>query len=237
MKLIHNHSHTVVALALAAALGAGCATEQQTQTAIGAGAGAATGAVLGTAIGGSGQGTAVGTVIGAGVGAAAGYNWPLVKEKLGIGDSDSEAKLAKDGNLKEQLGMATQNTEVKVSEQKDGSLKVNVPGTVSFASGSAMITPELFPTLDKIAATLNEHPNTTITVVGYTDSVGSMALNNELSLRRADAVVNYLNERGVHRSRMIVHGRGELDPIADNATEAGRAENRRVEMLIQPLRS
>lgn len=205
-------TRTAIALSLVAALGAGCATEQKTQTAIGTGAGAATGAVLGTVVGGSGRGTAVGAAVGAGVGAAAGYNWQLIKEKL---------------------GMATKGTAVQVSEQRDGSLKVNVPGSVSFASGSATITPGLYPTMDRIATTLNEYPATKISVVGYTDSVGSMESNTELSLRRADAVVNYLSQRGVQRSRMRVDGRGELNPIADNATEAGRSENRRVEMLIQ----
>ena len=204
-------THTALTLALVAALGAGCATEQKTQTAIGTGAGAATGAVLGSVIGGSGRGTAIGAVVGGGLGAAAGYNWQLIKEKL---------------------GMATKNTAVQVSEQQDGSLKVNVPGSVSFASGSAAITPALYPTLDKISATLNEHPETRITVVGYTDSVGSMESNNELSLRRANAVMQYLSQRGVERSRMAVEGRGELNPIADNATEMGRADNRRVEMLV-----
>ncbi len=207
-------THSAIALALVATLGAGCATEQKSQTAIGAGAGAATGAVLGSVIGRSGTSTAIGAVVGGGLGAAAGYNWQLIKEKL---------------------GMATKDTAVKVSEQQDGSLKVNVPGSVSFASGSAAITPALYPTLNKISATLNEYPETRITVVGYTDSVGSMESNNELSLKRADAVVNYLTQRGVQRGRMAVEGRGELNPIADNATEAGRADNRRVEMLVQAL--
>ncbi len=209
-------TQTTVTLALVAALGAGCATDQQTQTAIGTGAGAATGAVLGSVIGDSGTSTAVGAVVGAGVGAAAGYNWPMIKEKL---------------------GMATKDSSVKVTEQKEGGLKVNVPGTVSFASDSAAITPELYPTLDKIASTLNEYPDTSITVIGYTDSVGSLEYNNNLSLRRAEAVVNHLGQRGVQRSRMLVEGRGELHPIADNSTDMGRSENRRVEMLIQARKS
>lgn len=211
-----THGHTVVALALVAALGAGCATEQQTQAAIGTGVGAATGAVLGTAVGGSGQGTAVGAVVGAGVGAAVGYNWPLVKEKL---------------------GMATKDSEVKVTELKDGGVKVHVPGSVSFASGSSIVSPGLAPTLDKIATTLNEHPSTRVTVVGHTDSVGGTDTNQALSLMRANAVADYLVQRGVKRDRMVIEGRGEFEPIADNATEMGRSANRRVEMLIQSIQS
>jgi outer membrane protein OmpA-like peptidoglycan-associated protein len=208
-----SNMRTLIAIAITAALASGCATQQQTETAVGTGAGAAAGAVLGTMIGGSGRGTVVGATVGAGVGAAAGYNWPLVKEKLGI---------------------ATKDSGVAVTEQKDGSLKVSVPGSVSFASGSAAIDTKLYPTLDKLANTLNEYPASTITVIGYTDSVGDVQSNLELSGRRAAAVSDYLAQRGVQRNRMTITGRGEADPIADNATDTGRAQNRRVEMVIRP---
>jgi outer membrane protein OmpA-like peptidoglycan-associated protein len=211
-----RHTLTLITIALAAALGGGCATERQTETAVGTGVGAATGAVVGTMIGGTGRGTAIGAAVGAGAGAAVGYNWQLIKEKL---------------------GMATKDSGVQVSEQKDGSLKVNVPGSVSFASGSSSIDTRLHPTLDKIANTLNEYPASTITVVGHTDSVGSAQANLELSGRRAAAVADYLVQHGVQRNRMVVETRGETEPIADNSTEAGRAQNRRVEMLIRPATS
>ncbi|HSN38944.1 MAG TPA: OmpA family protein [Burkholderiales bacterium] len=211
-----RHPRILVTITLAAALVGGCATERQTETAVGTGAGAATGAVLGTMIGGSGRGTVVGAAIGAGAGAAVGYNWQAIKEKL---------------------GMATKDSGVQVSEQKDGSLKVNVPASVSFASGSAAIDARLHPTLDKIANTLNEYPASKITVAGHTDSVGSAQANLELSSRRAAAVADYLAQRGVQRSRITTVGRGETEPIADNATEAGRAQNRRVEMVIRPTES
>jgi outer membrane protein OmpA-like peptidoglycan-associated protein len=200
---------------IAVALGsAGCATEQQTQTAIGTGVGAAAGAVVGGAVGGSARGTAIGALVGAGVGAAAGYNWPLVKEKLGI---------------------ATKGSALKVTEQKDGALKVNVPGAVSFTSGSATLSPAVYPTLDKIATTLNEYPQTTVNVVGHADSSGSMEANRELARRRAAAVGDYLAQRGVARDRITIESRGELEPIAENVTEAGRAQNRRVELLIREV--
>lgn len=202
---------TLIAMAVATVLAAGCATERQTETAVGAGVGAATGAVIGGAVGG-GRGAAVGGAIGAGAGAAAGYNWQTIKEKLGI---------------------ATRDSGVQVSEQKDG-LKVNVPGSISFATGSASIEPRLFPTLDRIASTLNEYPASTVTVVGHTDSMGDAQANQELSARRAAAVADYLVQRGVQRSRIVVQGRGENEPIADNTSDAGRAQNRRVEMLIRP---
>ena len=206
---------TLITIAVAAALVTGCATQRQTETAVGAGVGAATGAVVGAAVGGS-SGAAVGGVVGAGAGAAVGYNWQLIKEKL---------------------GMATKDSGVQVAEMKDGSLKVNVPGSVSFASGSASLNPNLYPTLDGIAKTLNEYPASTITVVGHTDSVGDTQANLDLSGRRAAAVADYLTQRGVLRNRMAVQSRGEAEPIADNATEAGRAQNRRVEMVIRPAQS
>ena len=201
---------TLITAVVIAALAGGCATERQTETAVGTGVGAATGAVIGGAVGG-GRGAAVGGAVGAGAGAAVGYNWQLIKEKLGI---------------------ATRGSGVQVSETKDG-LKVNVPGSISFATGSASIEPKLYPTLDRIAGTLNEYPASMVTIVGHTDNVGDAQSNRDLAERRANAVANYLSQRGVQRSRMVVEGRGEAEPIADNSSEAGRAQNRRVEMLIR----
>jgi outer membrane protein OmpA-like peptidoglycan-associated protein len=82
---------------------------------------------------------------------------------------------------------------------------------------------------------LNEYPKTTVTVMGYTDSVGSTESNRDLSRRRARAVADYLGQRGVSPARMVVDSRGEEDPIASNDTEAGRAQNRRVELVVRPM--
>lgn len=207
-----NTTRNLITLALAAALAAGCATQRQTETAVGTGAGAATGAVVGGVAGGT-RGAVIGAGVGAAAGAAVGYNWQLIKEKLGI---------------------ATKDSGVQVSEQSDGSLKLNVPGSVSFATASSTIESRLHPTLDKIAGTLNEYPASTITIVGHTDSVGGSDYNMDLSRRRAAAVADYLAQRNVQRNRMLVDGRGESEPMADNGTESGRAQNRRVEMLVRP---
>jgi outer membrane protein OmpA-like peptidoglycan-associated protein len=177
----------VITLAIVAGVVTGCETPRQTETAIGTGAGVATGAVIG-AMAGGGRGAAIGAGVGGAVGAAAGYNWGTIKDKLGI---------------------ATKNSGVEVSEQKDGALKVNVPGSVSFASGSASLDSKLHSTLEKIAATLNEYPQTSVTVVGYTDSVGSAEANRELSRRRAAAVADYLGQHGVSPNRIAVDSRGE----------------------------
>lgn len=211
-----HHSLKLTTMVLVAALAAGCETQQQKETAVGTGVGAAAGALLGTMIGGSGRGTTTGAVIGAAAGAAAGYNWQQVKEKL---------------------GMDTKDSGVQVSEQSDGALKVNLPASVSFASGSASIDTRLHPTLDKLAATLNQYPASTITVTGHTDSLGGVQENLDLSRRRASAVADYLIQHNVQRNRIVTNGRGEAEPVADNSTEAGRAQNRRVEMLIRPSAS
>ena len=210
-----THVPALIALAVVVGLVTGCETPRQTETAIGTGAGVATGAVIG-AMAGGGQGAAIGAGVGGVLGAAAGYNWGTIKDKLGI---------------------ATKDSGVQVSEQQDGALKVNVPGSVSFPSGSASLDSKLHPTLDKIAATLNEYAQTSVTVVGYTDSVGSAEANRELSRRRAGAVADYLSQHGVSRSRISVDSRGEEEPVATNDTEAGRAQNRRVEMLVRPIQS
>ena len=210
-----THVPALIALAVVVGLVTGCETPRQTETAIGTGTGVAAGAVIG-AMAGGGQGAAIGAGVGGVLGAAAGYNWGTIKDKLGI---------------------ATKDTGVQVSEQQDGALKVNVPGSVSFASGSASLDSKLHPTLDKIASTLNEYAQTSVTVVGYTDSVGSAEANRELSRRRAGAVADYLSQHGVSRSRITVDSRGEEEPIATNDTEAGRAQNRRVEMLVRPIQS
>jgi outer membrane protein OmpA-like peptidoglycan-associated protein len=210
-----RHEFTLAAIAAALLLGGGCATERQTETAIGTGTGAAAGAVLGGAVGGS-RGAVVGAAVGAGVGAAVGYNWPLVKEKLGI---------------------ATKDTPLNLTEQTDGSMKVVVPGSVSFTSGSASLSSQVRPSLDKIAGTLTEHPDTRVNVIGHSDSSGNAAANRELALRRAQAVANYLAERGVSRDRILVESRGDVEPLAENRTEAGRTQNRRVELVIRDIGS
>ena len=95
----------------------------------------------------------------------------------------------------------------------------------------------IHPTLDRIANTLNEYPASTISVTGHTDSVGGSDSNMNLSLRRADAVAYYLTQRSVQRNRMSTNGQGETSPIANNETESGRAQNRRVEMVIRPAQT
>ena len=88
--------------------------------------------------------------------------------------------------------------------------------------------------LGKVADNLMNYPDSTVTVVGHTDNTGAAAYNQDLSQRRADAVANVLRDAGVRASRLIAYGRGESQPIATNLTAEGRAQNRRVEIHIQP---
>lgn len=125
---------------------------------------------------------------------------------------------------------------VEVVRQGDN-ITLDLPHGVTFGFDSASLRPEFHGTLDRVAQTLREYGQTLIEIAGHTDSVGSEQYNQALSERRANAVADYLVARGVSRERLIVVGAGESRPVASNETEAGRAENRRVEITVVPLRS
>ena len=105
-------------------------------------------------------------------------------------------------------------------------------GDVLFATGRAELLPVALPRMDKLAGFLNQFPEKQLLIEGYTDSVGSDAMNRELSMRRADAVKSALVQRGVNPSRMVAQGYGESFPVATNASPEGRAMNRRVEVVV-----
>lgn len=102
---------------------------------------------------------------------------------------------------------------------------------VNFAFDSAEIRPEAHPILNEVAATLRENPDLRVRIEGHTDSIGSNQYNLDLSQRRADSVRDYLASRGIAPNRMTTRGFGEEQPVATNETDAGRAQNRRVEIL------
>lgn len=204
--------YTTLALLSAAALASGCAnmSERQMGTAKGAGVGAAAGAVLGAVTGGN---AGKGAVIGGAVGAVAGNLWSKRME-------DKQRAMQK----------ATEGTAVKVDRTADNQLKVFVPSDVSFDVGRADIKTEMRPVLDELGKNLDA--SMSVTVIGHTDNTGSDAINDPLSLNRAEAVRNYLTARGLPAERVNVQGRGSHEPAASNDTEAGRAANRRVEILL-----
>ncbi len=117
----------------------------------------------------------------------------------------------------------------------DGSLLLRLPAAEGFRGNSAEPTDSLRENLDRVAEVLTEVEETEIKVLGHTDSIGSELHNLALSIRRAEAVMEYLRARGIALGRLIADGRGESEPIADNADEAGRALNRRVEIVVRPF--
>jgi outer membrane protein OmpA-like peptidoglycan-associated protein len=198
-----------------ALLTAGCAnmSERERGTATGAGIGAAAGAVLSSATGGR---AGTGAVVGGAIGAVAGNLWSKRQEDRRVA-----------------MEQATRGTGVEVSRTQDNQLKLNIPSDVSFDIGSAAIKPNMRSVLDPFAASLRDDPNARLTIIGHTDSTGSPAINDPLSLQRAQSVREYLGARGVSTSRIVIEGRGEREPVADNSTDAGRARNRRVEMFLR----
>jgi outer membrane protein OmpA-like peptidoglycan-associated protein len=195
-----------------------CVTDPNTgerkvsRTAIGGVGGAAAGALLGGLIGGK-TGRIIGAVGGGAIGGVVGYRM------------DQQIR-----ELREQ----TAGTGVDVSEV-EGAILVNLPDGVTFATGSATISPGFRAVLDDLAGSMVQYPNSLIDVYGHTDTVGSATSNQALSERRAQAVANYLSSRGVNSARVRWMGFGETSlkvPTGDNVNEP---LNRRVEIKIIPL--
>lgn len=121
---------------------------------------------------------------------------------------------------------------------RDGNnITLNMPSGITFDFDKSNLRPEFYPVLDDVARTLQEFNQTIVEVAGHTDSIGSDAYNQKLSEQRADSVSSYLTSRGLNRDRFIVVGAGETRPVASNETEAGRAQNRRVEITLVPIES
>ncbi|WP_304166061.1 OmpA family protein [Phenylobacterium aquaticum] len=181
--------------------------------------GAAAGALLGYLTNtNSGEQGRTNALIGAGVGALAGG---AVGNYMDRQQTQLRAQLAGSG----------------VSITRDGdNIVLNMPSDVTFPVDQSDIQPRFYGTLDQVADTLNQYPQTMIDVVGHADSSGAADYNQALSERRAASVAGYLVQRRVLRDRLYVAGRGEADPIASNATPEGRAQNRRVDVVLKPFR-
>ena len=133
----------------------------------------------------------------------------------------------------QRLRQSLTGTQVQVQRQGN-QIKLVMPENVTFATGSAVLSDNAQFALNTAAQTLVQYPDTTLTINGHTDNTGSDAVNNPLSQHRAQAVAYYLQTRGVAASRLAVYGYGSHMPAASNATAEGRAQNRRVEILINP---
>ena len=182
--------------------------------------GAASGALLGAAAYGTHNSRAV--LIGAiGGGLAGGAVGAYM---------DSQRK-----DLEKNLAKEIQLHQARVDELPNKVLRVTMTGDTSFNTNSTEIKPGFHSTLDKIADVVVRYNKTTLTVAGHTDDVGSDQYNQGLSERRARSVAQYLESKRVNEARLSVVGKGESMPIASNATDGGRAENRRVEIYVQPV--
>jgi len=199
-----------VAMAAASIIGPGCKSLTKTQkgAAIGAGAGGVVGAFIGKAAGN----TALGAVIGGAVGGTAGA---LIGKKM-----DKQA-----AEIKQTVPGAT------VVRQGEGII-VKFDSGILFDVDKTALKSAAKSNLDNLSASLTKNPQTNILIVGHTDDTGSDNYNMDLSVRRAESVKSYLVADGVSSGRLSTTGKGESEPIADNTTADGRAQNRRVEIAI-----
>ena len=192
-----------------------CATDPYTgeskvsKTAWGTGIGATAGAGIGALVGGK-----KGALIGAGMGAASG---------AGVGGyMDLQAR-----KLRQEL----EGTGVRVAKNGNNIVLI-MPGNITFDTNKANIKSNFKPVLDSVAKVINEFDKTKVQITGYTDNTGTAAINNQLSADRANSVATYLRLRGVANARIYAAGLGSSNPIASNATAAGREQNRRVEISL-----
>jgi outer membrane protein OmpA-like peptidoglycan-associated protein len=179
--------------------------------------------------------TAGGAIIGAGVGMMAGGD---DKRNAAIGAVVGGLAGAAVGVYMDRQEAAlrekTQGTGIEVQRVGD-QIALNMPSGITFDVNSAAIQGDFYGPLDQVSTTLMEYPKTAIDVVGHASSDGDDAYNQALSERRADSVSSYLVNSGVQSVRLNSFGMGETQPIADNSTQAGRAANRRVEILLIPI--
>jgi outer membrane protein OmpA-like peptidoglycan-associated protein len=205
----------ILILTTAAALIAACTNMDGTsnRTATGGLLGAGAGAVLGRAIDGGGTtGTLVGGALGSMAGAAIGASLDKQQKELQAGLGDSGATVTNTGSQ----------------------LVVTLPESITFDVDSAVVHPDYVDEIAFVARSLRDNPASNVQVIGHTDNTGSAAHNQALSERRADAVAKILTDNGVASMRVTAIGRGFDQPVASNDTPGGRAQNRRVEIVITP---
>ncbi|OGT19525.1 MAG: cell envelope biogenesis protein OmpA, partial [Gammaproteobacteria bacterium RBG_16_57_12] len=183
------------------------------------------------------SGAVVGSVLGAIVGAATADREDRKKRALqgaGVG------ALAGGG-----VGLYMDQQEAKLRQKLEGTgvgvtrsgndIALNMPSNITFESNSYSLKPEFFEVLQSVALVLKEYKSTLVTIAGHTDSTGSDDLNMTLSRHRATTVAMFLQGEGVDAARMSATGYGEQQPVASNDTPEGRAQNRRVEIRLEPI--
>jgi outer membrane protein OmpA-like peptidoglycan-associated protein len=224
MFMQHPAVTTVCAVTLAVGLASGCQTtdpftgETKTTSAtygalIGAGAGAAVGMISGR----DAKQRRQRALIGAGVGALAGGAVGAYMDK----QEDELRKVMRDSGV--------------TVTRKGDDIILNMPSNITFRTDSADLNSQFYKVLDGVAQVAKKYDKTIIEVAGHTDSTGTAEYNRGLSQRRANSVAGYLTSRGVAQARLMTAAGGEDHPIASNATDQGRAANRRVEVTLAPL--
>ncbi|MCI5064811.1 OmpA family protein [bacterium] len=236
----------ILCLCCALLLLTGCSSTSFGAREKGALGGTAVGAGLGAIIGSASGDAGVGTAIGAGIGALSGA---LIGNEV---QKEEDRRNAQDARLDENQRLIEENERLLQELRRQGQdarltdrgVVVNIPD-VLFAFDRFGLTPEAKSTIREIAQTVREEGDDAeqgssfsisgraISIEGHTDSVGTMSYNQDLSLRRARSVAKALESEGISRSRLFVRAFGEGDPIASNSTEAGRARNRRVEIIVE----
>lgn len=199
-----------IALAMAVILASSCHSVNKTQK--GAAIGAGTGGIIGAFIGKSAGNTALGAIIGGAVGGTAGA---FIGHKM-----DKQA-----AEIKQTVPGAT------VTRQGEG-IVVKFDSGILFDVDKADLKQTAQMNLQNLATSLQKNPETNVLILGHTDNTGGADHNMDLSIRRAGSVKSFLASTGVEGQRLNIEGRGETDPLADNSTVNGRAENRRVEIII-----
>ncbi|MEM9584085.1 MAG: OmpA family protein [Pseudomonadota bacterium] len=184
------------------------------------------------------QRTKNGALIGAAVGGALGANSTSDNklERGLIGAAIGGAVGGAIGNeLDKQAGELRRDLDSDIGVVNTGSeLRVTMPQDLLFATDSDRLRGDLIADLRVVANSLNDYPDSTVVVIGHTDSTGSTAYNQNLSERRANSVAAVLRSEGVASARLQTLGQGEAQPVASNNSAAGRAQNRRVEIVIRP---
>jgi outer membrane protein OmpA-like peptidoglycan-associated protein len=208
----------IAALVVASVAFSGCAaTDPDRRAKSGAAIGAVTGAILGHQIDND-KGRIIGAAIGAITGAAAGNYMDEQQREL-------DRQLAEEQAAK-QIALERIDAET---------LKLRLDSAVTFAFDSDRLRASFYSALNKVASVVGEYDKTAIHVVGHTDSTGTYHYNQSLSERRARSVGSYLSAQGINTQRIVLKGRGESQPLADNRSEFGREQNRRVEIYLKTI--
>ena len=211
---MRNSIRSLSMLVVAAGLGSGALTgcqslgNREKGAIIGAAGGAAVGGVIGKNNGSTARGAIIGAVVGGTAGAIIGHQM------------DQQAKELE------------QNIPGAVVERVGEGIQVKLDSGLLFDFDSDVPKAEARRNLDELASSLGKYPNSSLLIIGHTDSVGTDSYNQSLSERRAAAAADYLASRGVARARLASRGLGESEPVAPNATDDGRSKNRRVEVAI-----